>query len=164
MVELRFLILLITLSTANLTVPHKHAVPIKTIVRKIEFQKPLDGYIHSGFGYRRHPMGGNQRYHKGIDIPAKYGTYIQAIESGKVLKISRDLERGLFIIIEHSSEYKSHYFHLSRSNIKEGQTINKGDIIGRVGTSGSSTGPHLHLEIHRNNKPIDPGFLYEEES
>lgn len=113
--------------------------------------------IGSGFGMRKDPIDSTMKMHKGIDITAPTGTKVYAAGSGKVLKItSSDDGYGNCIVIEHGYGFVSRYAHLSGFKIKEGDEVKKGDLIGLVGSTGRSTGPHLHYEIEKDGERIDP--------
>jgi murein DD-endopeptidase MepM/ murein hydrolase activator NlpD len=123
----------------------------------IFFRFPLPyGKISSGFGTRTSPFGGHPEIHNGIDIAASEGTDVCAVRDGKVVKNGYDPTYGNFLLIEHSGEYQSFYGHLSKVFALVGQIVNAGTVIGEVGTSGRSTGPHLHFEIRKNGLPVDP--------
>jgi len=113
--------------------------------------------VGSGFGMRKDPIDSTMKMHKGIDIAAPTGTKVYAAGSGKVLKItSSDDGYGNCIVIEHGYGFVSRYAHLSSFKIKEGDEVKKGDLIGLVGSTGRSTGPHLHYEIEKDGEKIDP--------
>lgn len=113
--------------------------------------------VGSGFGMRKDPIDSTMKMHKGIDIAAPTGTKVYAAGSGKVLKItSSDDGYGNCIVIEHGYGFVSRYAHLSGFKIKEGDEVKKGDLIGLVGSTGRSTGPHLHYEIEKDGEKIDP--------
>ncbi|MFM7662838.1 MAG: M23 family metallopeptidase [Bacteroidota bacterium] len=113
--------------------------------------------VGSGFGMRKDPIDSTMKMHKGIDIAAPSGTKVYAAGSGKVLKItSSDDGYGNCIVIEHGYGFVSRYAHLSGFKIKEGDEVKKGDLIGLVGSTGRSTGPHLHYEIEKDGEKIDP--------
>lgn len=131
---------------------------------KVRFIAPLKGRLSSGFGYRKSPMGGGRKYHSGIDIAAAYKSPIRAAASGKVIKSERSWSRGKHVIIQHADGYSTAYFHLSSADVKEGDWVTQGEIIGREGSTGISTGPHLHFEIHRNGQPVDPALYIKEYS
>lgn len=123
-------------------------------------QTPCEGRISSPFGQRIHPTSGQGSFHNGMDIAAALGTEVCAVESGKVEKSRYDQFSGNLIVIRHTDEYTSSYAHLSKSYVSEGQTVKKGDVIGLVGSTGISTGPHLHIEIRQNGNPVDPASLF----
>lgn len=121
---------------------------------------PCNGKISSPFGERTHPVSGEGKFHNGLDIAANVGTEIKATESGTVEKSIYDQFSGNLVVIKHSGGYTSSYAHMSRSLVSAGQEVKKGDIIGHVGSTGISTGPHLHIEIRKNGEPIDPNSFY----
>ena len=114
------------------------------------------GYITSSFGWRRDPFTYEMVQHPGIDIVNFPGTPILATADGIVKSTGVKGSRGIHVVIQHNFGYTTHYFHLSAFYVEEGQRIKKGQVIGRLGNSGRSTGPHLHYEIRVNNIPIDP--------
>ncbi len=112
--------------------------------------------ITSFYGMRKHPIYKKKIKHKGLDISCPKGTNVHSTADGFVMFASYSRTYGKWIKIYHNDEYSTIYAHLSNINIKEGQKIRKGDIIGTVGNSGISNGYHLHYEIILNNKKIDP--------
>ncbi|ACK42380.1 MULTISPECIES: murein hydrolase activator EnvC family protein [Dictyoglomus] len=118
---------------------------------------PVIGGITSGFGMRRHPLlGGAPLFHTGIDISASYGTPIRAAASGRVIFAGWYGGYGNMIIIDHGGKISTVYGHLSKIVVKVGEEIAEGDVIGYVGSTGLSTGPHLHFEVRINGDPVDP--------
>ncbi|MCK5822723.1 MAG: M23 family metallopeptidase [Bacteroidales bacterium] len=115
----------------------------------------------SGFGYRIHPIYKTRKMHTGIDLTAPTGTKIYATGDGKVIKsgISKG-GYGKRVIINHNFGYKTVYAHLNKIVVRAGQKINRGELIGFVGSTGVSTAPHLHYEVRRNNKPVNPVNYY----
>lgn len=113
--------------------------------------------ITSPFGERIHPISHEEVHHNGIDLKAPMSTPIRATADGTI-KIVKDVPdgHGLHIIIQHSDGYETLYGNLSRASVTPGQTIVKGEIIGKSGNSGQSTAPHLHYEIRQNQKPVNP--------
>ncbi|MGC8766546.1 MAG: peptidoglycan DD-metalloendopeptidase family protein [Brevinematia bacterium] len=123
----------------------------------VGFAKPLIGRITSNFGYRKHPILGYVRFHSGVDISAPYGTEVKSVMSGIVEKVGYDEEGyGLYIVIKHHSKLKTLYGHLSKVLVKPKQKVSRGQRIGKVGTTGLTTGPHLHFEIIKNNQKVNP--------
>ena len=121
---------------------------------------PTSGQITSRFGSRIHPVLGYRRFHAGIDFGAPYGTRIMAADSGKVIFSGWYGGYGNSVIIDHGGGLTTLYAHASRLSVSEGQSVLKGQSIAAVGSTGLSTGPHLHFEIRRNGNPVDPmGFL-----
>ena len=121
------------------------------------FQWPLQGRITSGFGFRSNPFSRRRRsFHKGVDIAAKAGTPIQAIEAGVVMRSRHVRGYGNCVFLLHPQNYISVYAHNNRNFVKKGQLIPKGKVIASVGRSGSATGPHLHFEIRKLRKALNP--------
>ncbi|EKV01076.1 metalloendopeptidase-like membrane protein [Leptolyngbya sp. PCC 7375] len=121
---------------------------------------PTSGGITSRFGSRIHPVLGYRRFHAGVDFGAPYGTRITAADSGKVIFSGWYGGYGNSVIIDHGGGLTTLYAHASRLNVREGQAVVKGQSIAAVGSTGLSTGPHLHFEVRRNGNPVDPmGFL-----
>lgn len=112
--------------------------------------------ISSGFGIRRDPFIGNPSFHDGLDIEARIGDPVFAAADGKVITTGFDREHGNYIAIDHGRQLQTMYLHLSKFVVKPRDSVQKGDLIGRVGTTGRSTGPHLHYQVMLNNKPVDP--------
>lgn len=132
------------------TAPRKGAVSIPSIV-------PLDGiHMTSGFGMRVHPVLGGYRQHKGIDLASPTGTPIHASADGTVAMAERFGGYGLYVQLEHGGNLETRYGHMSRIAVAEGQFVHKGDVIGYVGTTGRSTGPHLHYEVRVNGEAVNP--------
>ncbi len=117
---------------------------------------PSRGPITSPFGNRFHPVLGYSRFHAGTDFGAEQGSPILAAETGVVIFAGWYGGYGNAVILEHGDGLTTLYGHASRLNVREGQTVKKGDVIAAVGTTGLSTGPHLHFEVRRNGKPVDP--------
>jgi murein DD-endopeptidase MepM/ murein hydrolase activator NlpD len=114
--------------------------------------------IASGFGYRIHPIYKVPKMHAGIDFTAATGTPIYATGDGKVLAKRKrgGSGYGKYVVIDHGYGYESLYAHMSSVSVRAGQTVKRGEIIGKVGNTGLSTAPHLHYEVHRNGKKINP--------
>jgi murein DD-endopeptidase MepM/ murein hydrolase activator NlpD len=115
------------------------------------------GRIASGFGYRFHPIYKVMRMHEGIDITARAGTPIYATGNGIVLRNDASVSgMGIVCIINHGYGYRTVYGHMSKLAVRPGQKVTRGQIIGYVGNTGISIGPHLHYEVLKNGKPINP--------
>ena len=128
-------------------------------VKKSLLKTPIDGArLSSNFGMRKHPISGYNKLHKGVDFAAPIGTPVYAGGNGVVEFVGRNGGYGKYIRIRHNNEYKTAYAHLSGYNKKiyKGARVNQGEIIGFVGNTGNSTGPHLHYEIIYQNKQINP--------
>ncbi len=117
--------------------------------------RKLRGAI-SGFGYRIHPIYKIRKMHAGLDFSAPIGTPIYATGDGVVIAQGNERGYGNRIIINHSYGYATKYAHMSRFKVKKGQRVKRGDLIGYVGNSGASTGPHLHYEVFKNGKAVNP--------
>jgi murein DD-endopeptidase MepM/ murein hydrolase activator NlpD len=118
--------------------------------------KPANGPITSGFGYRHHPVLKYRRLHTGLDIGAASGSPVYAAEAGEVFFASWRGGYGRCIILLHGGGMQTLYGHLSRIDVSSGQSIARGQQIGAVGSTGLSTGPHLHFEVRRNGVPVNP--------
>ncbi|WP_051328680.1 M23 family metallopeptidase [Geminicoccus roseus] len=128
-------------------------------VRKSLLRTPIDGArLSSGFGMRRHPVLGYSRMHKGTDFAARPGTPIFAAGDGVIEVRGRNRGYGNYIRIQHNGEYATAYAHMSRfaKQLKVGSRVRQGEVIGYVGSTGLSTGPHLHYEVLKNGKQINP--------
>lgn len=117
---------------------------------------PVDGPLTSRFGMRHHPILGYARLHAGIDIGAGYGSIIIASASGIVASASYSGGYGNMIVIDHGDGLATAYCHLSRIGVSKGQQVTQGQNIGAVGSTGLSSGPHLHFETRVNGSPVDP--------
>ena len=119
---------------------------------------PLPGYyrLSSLFGYRIHPITGVAHSHTGIDIPASGGTPILAAKSGQVVTSAYHYSYGNYVVIDHGNGNSTLYAHMSSRAVSEGQMVSQGQVIGYVGTTGSSTGNHLHFEVRDNYTRVDP--------
>ncbi|WP_424767321.1 peptidoglycan DD-metalloendopeptidase family protein [Paenibacillus sp. sgz302251] len=112
--------------------------------------------LTSGFGYRSDPFTGRTTFHAGIDIAGKLGDPIFSAADGTVAETGYDSELGWYVIIDHLGDLQSEYMHLSQIEAKKGDIVVRGEKIGLLGTSGRSTGPHLHFQIMQKNKPANP--------
>lgn len=118
---------------------------------------PVNGAtLTSGYGLRWHPVIGGRRQHKGVDLAMPIGTPVYATADGVISKADWFSSYGLYISIEHGGNIQTRYGHLSRLNVAAGQTVHKGDLIGYVGTTGRSTGPHLHYEVRIAGNAVNP--------
>lgn len=117
---------------------------------------PAEGEITSPFGWRVHPIFGTQRLHTGIDIGADYGDTVRAADGGAVIHADWMGGYGYAVIIDHGNGISTLYAHNSQLLVSEGQMVAKGQAISRVGSTGYSTGPHLHFEVRQNGSPVNP--------
>jgi len=117
--------------------------------------------IASGFGYRIHPIYKTLRMHEGIDFTAPIGTPIYATGDGEIERLKSKMSGyGKVMIINHGYGYESLYAHMSKMIVKPGDKVKRGQIIGYVGNTGRSTGPHLHYEVRKNKKPVNPAHYF----
>lgn len=123
------------------------------------FMWPVHGYISSGYGYRISPFTGSRQFHSGIDIAAPQGTPVRAAMYGKVVQTGYDTNSGNYVIIAHHGGYKTLYAHLDVIRVKVGASVNTGDRIGDVGSTGLSTGSHTHFSVYKNGVTVNPRFL-----
>jgi murein DD-endopeptidase MepM/ murein hydrolase activator NlpD len=117
---------------------------------------PAAGKISSGFGMREHPRYGGRKFHTGIDITMPNGTPLHATADGVVSFSDRSGGSGNIVVIEHGHGLSTVYAHNTRNRVMAGQTVKRGDIIAYSGSTGITTGPHLHYEVWRNGQSIDP--------
>lgn len=123
----------------------------------IPSRMPVDGVrLSSSFGMREHPVLGGRRAHKGVDLAAPTGTPIYATADGLVGKAEWFSGYGLYVQLDHGAELETRYGHMSRLNVAAGQRVRKGDVIGYVGSTGRSTGPHLHYEVRIAGEAMNP--------
>lgn len=121
------------------------------------FRSPLAGRLSSTFGTRRHPITGKVSKHGGIDIAVKSGSLVAAAADGVVIVASTDVGHyGTAVFIDHRNGYVTHYGHLSKILVRVGQKVKMGQIIARSGSTGRSTGPHLHFTVKKNGVGVDP--------
>ena len=134
------------------------AAQINNVVSESGFMWPLPGYynLSSLFAGRIHPITGKPQHHTGIDIPAPSGTDILAAKSGVVTTSTYNNSYGNYVVVSHSDGTSTLYAHMSRRGVSKGEVVSQGQYIGDVGTTGSSTGNHLHLEVRVNGSRVDP--------
>lgn len=120
------------------------------------FSWPVTGTITSPFGWRSNPFGGGPEFHQGLDIAAPMGTTVTAAAGGTVIMAQWYGGYGNYILIDHGAGFSTGYGHLSAMYVSSGQSVQRGQAIGAVGSTGQSTGPHLHFEVRIAGKPVDP--------
>ncbi|MCC3303181.1 M23 family metallopeptidase [Sneathiella sp. HT1-7] len=128
-------------------------------VKKTLMRTPIDGArLTSGFGKRKHPTLGYTKMHRGVDFGARSGTPIMAAGNGTVEFAARNGGYGNYVRIRHNSEFKTAYAHMRKfgKGVRKGARVKQGQVIGYVGTTGRSTGPHLHYEVHKDGRQINP--------
>lgn len=117
---------------------------------------PINGRLMGGFGERTDPFSGEGAYHTGVDISAPSGTPVHATADGRVRFAGFYHGYGRVVMVDHGNNYCTYYAHLSRADVMEGQEIRRGETIGAVGSTGRSTGPHLHYEVRIGDAPVNP--------
>ena len=120
------------------------------------YTAPLTGTVTSKYGYRDHPIIEDASFHTGVDIAAKSGTAIKCFADGVVLDAGFNKTYGNYLLIEHKNGIRSFYGHNSKLKVKDGQKVKKGQTVALVGTTGMSTGPHLHFEVRNGSERLDP--------
>jgi murein DD-endopeptidase MepM/ murein hydrolase activator NlpD len=117
---------------------------------------PVHGWLTSGFGFRTNPFTGLTQMHEGLDISNRIGTLVIATADGIVSDTGKDYSHGNVVVISHGFGMTSRYSHLNKIFVRAGQKVKRGDKIAEVGTTGRSTGPHLHYEVRVNGIPVNP--------
>lgn len=133
---------------------------LEKINLSIRHRDPVSGPVSSGFGWRIHPKDGILRFHYGIDIAAEKGTPIAAFSDGTVSYTGESTEYGLYLCISHEDNTSTFYAHCSKVSVKKGQKVSVGQKIAEVGNTGNSTGCHLHFEVRKDGKYLDPAWYY----
>jgi murein DD-endopeptidase MepM/ murein hydrolase activator NlpD len=144
-----------TIGTIEAPPAFSSPVPVRAI--SVPSRMPLEGAaLTSGFGMRTHPVLGGRRQHRGIDLAAPTGTPVYATADGVVSRADWYSSYGLYISLEHGAAMQTRYAHLSRLAVAAGDSVKKGDLIGYVGSTGRSTGPHLHYEVRVEGLAVNP--------
>lgn len=144
-------------STELLFSLEEQSVVFSNLLRNIPVGYPYYGELSSNYGYRRNPFGGySGEFHPGIDLKGQYGDPIFATADGTVYRCDWYGGYGNSVVINHSYGYQTLYGHMSKVNVEQGQEIKAGDLIGFMGSTGRSTGTHLHYEIRKDGIDIDP--------
>lgn len=137
--------------------PAAFSSPVPTRGISVPSRMPLEGAaLTSSFGMRTHPVLGGRRQHTGIDLAAPTGTPVYATADGIVSRADWYSSYGLYISVEHGASMQTRYAHLSRLAVAAGDSVKKGDLIGYVGSTGRSTGPHLHYEVRVEGLAVNP--------
>jgi len=135
---------------------HSQLLEKKDLLEHTPSIAPAKGYRSRSFGVKTDPFTGLRQPHWGIDLAADKGTPVHATATGRVFFTGWHYGLGKLVIIDHGHGYRTHYGHLDKIKVKKGQRIERGNVIGGVGNTGYSTGPHLHYEVHFQNKPVNP--------
>ncbi len=117
---------------------------------------PLAAPLTSAYGWRKDPLDAGTRFHSGVDLAAAYGREVPAVAGGRVIFAGEQGGYGHTVVLDHGKGITTRYAHLSSIDVEVGARVEAGTVLGRVGSSGRSTGPHLHFEVAENNQPVDP--------
>ncbi len=128
----------------------------RIVLESIPAGWPVRGMLTSGFGVRTSPFTETKVFHHGLDILAPLGTPVRASSGGKVVRSGYEALFGNIVVVEHGYGYRTLYAHLTERRVTPGDIIEKGDVIGTVGQTGRTTGPHLHYEVHVNGLAVNP--------
>ncbi|ADD67140.1 Peptidase M23 [Denitrovibrio acetiphilus DSM 12809] len=155
----------VTLTNLSMEI-EKRSVSLSELADFLEEQKlmlsstptiwPVKGWISSGFGYRISPFTGRRVFHEGLDIATKYNTPVRSAAKGIVVFSGRKAGYGKMVIVDHGYGYITKYGHNNKLLVKAGDKVSKGDFIAEVGSTGRSTGPHVHYEVLVNGIPVNP--------
>lgn len=136
------------------------AAEVWNVRKQLRLTWPLRGAITSGYGWRTHPIFGTKEFHTGIDIAGNFGTPIVAAYWGTVRYVGYKAGYGEVVVVDHGHGVETSYAHLSSATVKPGAFVEEGEQIGRTGSTGWSTGPHLFFEVYEDGVPRNPtGFL-----
>ncbi len=125
-------------------------------IKKMPLGHPISGRVTSNYGYRTDPLNKKKAFHAGIDFKGRIGDKVAATADGTVKKIGYDKGFGHYIYLSHGNQYETVFAHLSKKLVKKGATVKRGQIIGMVGNTGRSTGPHLHYEVRHRGRTVNP--------
>lgn len=131
-------------------------VSLEQALLGFDYCTPVMGTLSSGFGYREHPVEGEERFHYGIDIAANTGTPIGCFADGTVIAVGDSSSYGKYLIVSHDGGFSSLYAHCSKIIASSGQEVKEGQTIAEVGETGVATGPHLHFELHQGDRYLNP--------
>jgi murein DD-endopeptidase MepM/ murein hydrolase activator NlpD len=125
-------------------------------MQNVPLGAPVPGVLTSRFGWRNDPINGKSAYHQGVDIRGRKGSDVKATANGIVKIENYDRGNGRYVLVDHGNGFITKYAHLKKCLVKKGDTIERGQVIGLVGSTGRSTGPHVHYEIHYDDKIVNP--------
>ena len=125
-------------------------------IQDVPLGAPVPGVLTSRFGQRLDPINGKSAYHQGVDIRGQAGSDVKATANGIVKKQSYDKGNGRYILVDHGNGFSTKYAHLKKSLVQKGDSVERGQVIALVGSTGRSTGPHVHYEIHYDGKILNP--------
>lgn len=133
-------------------------VSLEQTLLGFDYRSPLAGTLTSNFGYRKHPVEGEERFHYGVDLAADAGTEIDCFADGTVTVVGESSSYGKYCIVAHQGGCSTLYAHCSRVTASSGAAVKKGEKIAEVGETGNATGPHLHFELQRNGVYLNPVY------
>lgn len=133
-------------------------VSMQQAILDFDYCVPVSGSVTSGFGYRDHPVEGEERFHYGLDLAADTGTEIRCFADGTVTAVGDSSSYGKYCVISHSGGYSTLYAHCSRVTVSSGAEVAKGEKVAEVGETGMATGPHLHFELQQNGTYLNPVY------
>ncbi|MGW8160958.1 MAG: peptidoglycan DD-metalloendopeptidase family protein [Desulfobulbales bacterium] len=125
-------------------------------IQNIPLGPPVPGVITSKFGRRTDPINGKQAYHQGLDIRGRTGSDVKATADGRVTIQSYDKGNGRYVVLDHGNGFRTKYAHLKKSLVQKGDAVSRGQVVGLLGSTGRSTGPHVHYEIYYDDKILNP--------
>ena len=131
-------------------------VSLEQVILDFDYCTPVCGTISSPFGYREHPVEGEERFHYGVDLAADTGTTVSCFADGTVTAVGESSSYGKYCIVTHSGGYTTLYAHCSHITVSSGAEVARGAKIAEVGETGMATGPHLHFELHQNGAYLNP--------
>ncbi|MBW1877808.1 MAG: M23 family metallopeptidase [Deltaproteobacteria bacterium] len=147
---------LAVLSEPDLTALMAELEDLRALQEALPSDWPADGRMTSGFGWRRSPFGRTWRFHSGLDISNRRGTPIRVAAPGRVVKAGYNSGYGRMVEIDHGFGITTLYAHCNSVDLREGDVVERGQYLGTIGSTGRSTGPHLHFEVRLDGHPVDP--------
>jgi len=131
-------------------------VSMEQVILGFDYSPPVKGTLSSDFGYREHPVEGEERFHYGVDLAADAGTEVDCFADGTVTAVGESSSYGRYCVVAHEGGYSTLYAHCSRITAGSGTAVSRGQKIAEVGDTGMATGPHLHFELQRDGTYLNP--------
>ena len=131
-------------------------VSMRQSILGFDHETPVKGVLSSNFGYREHPVQGEERFHYGVDLAAESGTPVACFADGSVTAVGESSSYGKYLIVAHEGGYATLYAHCSAVTVSSGSAVKRGQEIAKVGETGMATGPHLHFELHEGSSYLNP--------
>ena len=132
------------------------SVSLEQAILDFDYCTPVSGALSSGFGYRDHPIEGEERFHYGVDLAANTGTEVDCFADGTVTAVGESSSYGKYCMVAHEGGYSTLYAHCSRITASSGSAVRRGEKIAEVGETGFATGPHLHFELQKDGVYLNP--------